>query len=108
MIPFAEAAFGAHAGGVAASPDGVILHATIEIAGATFEIAEARTEFEASPHYLHVYVPDTDAVYAQALAAGATGLTPPNDAPYGDRAANIRDPFGNTWFLATYLGAGRP
>ena len=108
MIPFAEAAFGAHASGVAASPEGLIYHATIEIAGATFEISEARTDAEASPHYLHAYVPDTDAAYAQALAAGATGVTPPNDAPYGDRAASVKDPFGNTWFLATYLGAERP
>ncbi len=104
MIPFVEAAFGAKASGVAASPEGVILHATIEIAGATFEISEAHGESQPSPHYLHVYVPDTDAAYAQALAAGATSITPPNDAPYGDRAANIKDPFGNTWFLATYQG----
>jgi PhnB protein len=105
MIPFVEAAFAGNASGVAKSPEGVILHATIEIAGATFEIAEARSESEASPHYLHAYVPDADAAYAKAIAAGATGVTPPNDAPYGDRAATVKDPFGNTWFLATYLGA---
>jgi PhnB protein len=107
MIPFAEGAFGANAGGVAKSAEGVVLHATIEIAGATFEIAEAHGEYRPSPHYLHAYVPSTDATYTQALAAGATGVTPPADAPYGDRAATVRDPFGNTWFLATYLGAGK-
>jgi PhnB protein len=105
MIQFVEAALGAKAAGVAKSPEGMILHATIEIAGATFEIAEADGESQPSPHYLHVYVPDTDATYTQALAAGATGVTPPADAPYGDRAATVKDPFGNTWFLATYLGA---
>jgi PhnB protein len=108
MIPFVEAAFAGNASGVAKSPEGVILHATIEIAGATFEIAEARSGSEASPHYLHVYVPDTDAAYAKAIAAGATGVTPPSDAPYGDRTANVKDPFGNTWFLATYRGARQP
>jgi uncharacterized glyoxalase superfamily protein PhnB len=107
MIPFAEAAFGANTGGVAKSDEGVVLHATIEIAGATFEIAEAHGESQPSPHYLHVYVPDTDATYTRALAAGATSATPPADAPYGDRAATVKDPFGNTWFLATYLGAGK-
>ncbi len=104
MIPFAEAALGAHADGVAKSDEGIILHATIEIAGATFEISEAHDNYQPSPHYLHVYVPDTDATYAQALAAGATSITPPADAPYGDRAAAVKDPFRNTWFLATYLG----
>ena len=108
MIPFAEAAFAANTGGVAKSPEGVILHATIEIAGATLEIAEAQGESQPSPHYLHVHVPDTDATYTQALAAGATSVTPPADAPCGDRAATVKDPFGNTWFLATYLGAGEP
>jgi PhnB protein len=106
MIPFAEAAFGAKAAGVANSAEGLVLHATIEIAGATFEISEAHGDSQPSPHYLHAYVPDTDATYSAALAAGATGVTPPADAPYGDRAATVKDPFGNTWFLATYLGAG--
>jgi uncharacterized glyoxalase superfamily protein PhnB len=108
VIPFLEAAFGAEALGVAKSPEGLILHATIVIAGATFEIDEAHGEFQPMPAYLHVYVPDTDAIYAQAVRAGATGVTPPANAPYGDRAATVKDPFGNTWFLATYLGAGQP
>ena len=108
MIPFVEAALGARATGVHKSPDGIVHHATIEIAGATFEIDEAQGESQPTQSYLHVYVPDTDAVYAQALAAGATGVTPPSDAPYGDRAATVKDPFGNMWFLATYLGSRQP
>ena len=104
MIPFVEAAFGGKATGLHKSPDGIVRHATIEIAGATLEIDEAADESPLAGSYLHVYVPDTDAVYAQAVAAGAVGVTPPYTAPYGDRAANIKDPFGNTWFLATYLG----
>lgn len=108
MIAFAEAALSARATGVHKSPDGIVRHATIEIAGATFEIDEAQGESQSTPSYLHVYVPDTDAVYAQALATGAMGITPPGNAPYGDRAAAISDPFGNTWFLATYLGSGDP
>jgi PhnB protein len=106
VIPFLESAFGAEALGVAKSPEGLILHATIMIAGATFELDEAHSEFQPMPAYLHVYVPDTDALYAQAVRAGATGVTPPANAPYGDRAATVKDPFGNTWFLATYLGGG--
>ena len=108
MIPFAESALGAKATGVHKSPEGLVMHATIEIAGATFEIDEARGGAEPEAAYLHVYVPDTDVVYAQAIRAGATGVTPPSNAPYGDRAAAIRDPFGNTWFLATYLSAEKP
>jgi PhnB protein len=107
MIPFVEAAFGAEALGVAKSPEGKVLHATIKIGNATLEIDEASGEFQPMPCYLHVYVPDTDALYAQALRAGATSVNPPADAPYGDRVAGVKDPFGNTWYLATYLGPTR-
>jgi len=85
-----------------------VRHATIEIADATFEIDEASGTSQPNQSYLHVYVPDADAVYARAVAAGAKGVKPPYTAPYGDRAATITDPFGNTWFLATYLGATQP
>ncbi len=108
MIPFIEAALGAKATGVHKSPDGIVRHATIEIADATLEIDEAPGESQPNQSYLHVYVPDTDALYARAVAAGAKGVKPPYTAPYGDRAATITDPFGNTWFLATYLGTIQP
>jgi len=103
MIPFLEAAFGAEAMGVHKTPEGIVLHATIRIGNATLEIDEAHGEFQPMPCHLHVYVPDTDAVYAQAIAAGAASIEVPQDKPYGDRAAGVKDAFGNSWFIATYL-----
>jgi PhnB protein len=104
MLSFAVKALGAQSEGVVRSPEGAIHHATLRIAGATLELAEAHGEHRPAPHYLHVYVPDADAAYERAVAAGAAGKTPPYTAPYGERSATIEDPFGNTWFLATYLG----
>ena len=104
MIPFAEAAFRAETLGVTKSPEGKILHATIRIGHATFEIDEAHGEFQPVPCYLHVYVPDTDARYADAIRAGAVSVETPATKAYGERSATVKDPFGNTWFLATYLG----
>src|SRR5258707_7828728 len=104
MIPFAESAFNAKALGVALSPEGKVLHATIKLGNATFEIDEADGETVPPPAYLHIYVPDTDACYARALSAGATSIDPPSVKPYGERSATIKDPFGNTWFVATCLG----
>ena len=104
MIPFLEAAFGAEAMGVHKSPEGTVLHGTMRIGNATLEIDEAHAEFQQMPCHLHVYVQDTDAVYAQALRAGATSIEPPQDKPYGDRAAGVKDAWGNGWFIATYLG----
>jgi uncharacterized glyoxalase superfamily protein PhnB len=55
------------------------------------------------PLNLHLYVPDADAVYRQALTAGASSVRDPVDEPYGDRVAGVRDPFGNVWWIATHL-----
>ncbi|MBA0086044.1 MAG: VOC family protein [Acidobacteria bacterium Pan2503] len=104
MIPFMEAAFGAEALGVHKSSQGMVLHATMRIGNATLEIDEAHGQYQPKPCHLHVYVPDTDATYQRALGAGATSIEPPRDAPYGDRAAGVKDPFGNSWFIATYQG----
>jgi PhnB protein len=105
MIPFAQAAFRAEALGVAKSEEGKVLHATIRIGSGTFEIDEASDESQPMPCYLHIYVPDSDACYEDAVRAGATSVEPPNDKPYGERSATVKDLFGNTWFLATYLGS---
>jgi uncharacterized glyoxalase superfamily protein PhnB len=104
LVPFVEAAFGAEAMGVAKSPQGAVLHGTIRIGNATLEFDEAHGEFQPKPCHLHVYVPDADAVYAQALRAGATSVETPQDKPYGDRSAGVKDPFGNSWFIATFMG----
>jgi PhnB protein len=62
---------------------------------------------EAMPAFLYLYVEDADAVYRRALEAGATALEEPDDMPYGDRRAMIKDPGGNVWQIATYKGEPR-
>jgi len=53
---------------------------------------------------LYVYVPDADATYRRALAAGARSLEAPALMPYGDRRAMVEDRWGNTWQIATFRG----
>ena len=103
MISFLEAAFGAKAEGVHKWPGGAIAHATIRLGDGQVEIDEAFRANRQSPCHLHLYVPDTDAVYARALRAGATSIEAPNDKPYGDRSAGVRDAWGNSWFIATHI-----
>jgi PhnB protein len=55
---------------------------------------------------LHLYVTDADAVYQQALEAGATSLYAPTDQPYGDREAGVKDVAGNYWYIATHKATG--
>jgi PhnB protein len=56
----------------------------------------------AAPASIYVYVPDVDATYGRALEAGAEEISPPEDKPYDERAAGVKDSFGNTWWIATY------
>jgi len=57
----------------------------------------------AFPAFLYVYVDDTDATHARAVAAGAATLEAPSDQFYGDRRAMVRDPQGNVFQIATRL-----
>ena len=56
---------------------------------------------ESRPMAFHVYVENTDAVYQRALAAGGTSLGAPQDQPYGERGAGVKDAAGNFWYIAT-------
>jgi PhnB protein len=57
-----------------------------------------------TPASVYVYIDDVDAAYQRALAAGATSVAAPENKPYQERAAGIKDSFGNTWWIATYTG----
>jgi len=48
---------------------------------------------------LMLMVPDIDARFAHALAAGATAVMPPADMFWGDRYGQLRDPFGVLWAM---------
>jgi PhnB protein len=87
------------------NPDGSVAHAQVRIGTATVEISDARGPYQPLPSMLYVYVPNADAVYNRALDAGCTSVHPVADQPYGDRNGAIRDPFGNTWYVATHRGA---
>lgn len=59
---------------------------------------------EPMPSAFHVYVKDTDAVFARAVQAGATVLGEPADMEYGERSAGVKDASGNCWYIATADG----
>ena len=103
MIPFLENAFGGVVTGhVPMSPEGHVLHATIQIGDNTLEVDEAHGEFRPMPCHLHLHVEDADAMYARAMRAGATSIDAPSDKPYG-RSGGVKDPFGNSWYVTSPL-----
>jgi len=44
-----------------------------------------------------------DAMFKQAIAAGATEVRPVADQFYGDRSGIVKDPFGHKWSIATHV-----
>lgn len=102
-VVFLRDTFGAEEVERTAAPDGTILHAKVRIGDSIIELGEAHGEYQPMPLTLHLYVSDTDTVYARALRAGATSLREPKDEPYGDRNSGVQDPFGNRWFIATHI-----
>lgn len=56
------------------------------------------------PCSIYLYVPDVDGAYRRALEQGASSVEAPEDKPYQERAAGVRDSFGNIWYISTYRG----
>ena len=102
LLKFLKDAFGAEELSTHRKEDQSIMHCEMRIGDSIVEMGQAGDKWTPMPASLHLYVPDTDATYHKAIAAGAESLTEPEDAPYGDRTAGVKDPSGNHWFLATF------
>jgi uncharacterized glyoxalase superfamily protein PhnB len=107
LIDFIKQAFAAEELDRTVGPGGAVMHAQLRLGNAIVELGEASGLVAPMPCSIHYYVEDADAAYASALRAGATSLGPPSDRPYGDRAAEVADPFGNHWFIATRIRDAR-
>ena len=84
-------------------PDGTIANAQVKIGDSIVEISDARPTFPPTTMAIHLYVADVDAVHKNAVNAGATSIREPTNQPYGDRDSFVKDPFGNSWYIATHL-----
>jgi uncharacterized glyoxalase superfamily protein PhnB len=100
LIDFLKQGFSAQELGVYKSPEGRVMHAALRIGDAIVEMGEAAS----MPAGFYLYVPDADALYRQAVAAGAKSIYAPADQPYGDRMGVVEDGWGNSWCIATHLG----
>ncbi len=103
LIDFAKAAFGAQELGRVPGPDGRIGHAEIRIGDSVVMMFDARDGWPESPAFLRLYVPDADAVYQRALAAGASPVTSVTGLFFGDRIGRVRDPLGNIWWIQAHV-----
>jgi uncharacterized glyoxalase superfamily protein PhnB len=103
LIDFLKQAFDATEMHRSTRPDGTVMHAQVKIGDSPIMMGEVWGEFPAKTASLYLYVPDTDALYKRALAAGAVSIMEPMDMFYGDRNGGVRDFAGNEWWIATHI-----
>ena len=104
VIEFLKQAFGAKLSHEPIKrPDGSIMHAQVLIGDSRIMIAEENEMAKATTSTLYLYVPNVDSVYQQAVKAGGAKVMEPMDMFYGDRSGGVKDPSGNSWFIATHI-----
>ena len=102
VIDFLRDAFGAEQLRRYDLPDGSIMHAEVRIDDTVIMLGDAGEGWPAMPSNLHVYVDDVDAAYRRALAAGGESTQEPERRDGDpDRRGGVKDPGGNTWWIAT-------
>ena len=111
-IEFYKKAFGARVDRVSETPDGKVMHATLQIGDSKLMLNDEFPEYggasspapgENTPFTMNLYLEKVDPVFESAIAAGATAKMPPMDMFWGDRYAQVVDPFGHRWALAQHI-----
>jgi PhnB protein len=103
LLDFVKKAFGAAELARVHNEDGTIGHAEVRISDSVVMMFDAKEEWPDTPSFLRLYIEDGDAVYQQALKAGATSVTEMTNMFWGDRVGRVRDPFGNIWWIQTRI-----
>jgi PhnB protein len=92
-------------------PDGRLMSVQLRIADGLLHLADefpemgvlAPPSIGGTPVVLALDVADAEAVFAQAVAAGAAIHQPLADMFWGDRHGQLEDPFGHRWSIGQHL-----
>ena len=110
-VQFYRDAFGAEEVSRIPIPDGRLMSVQLQIGDAVLHIADEFPEMGVlappsvggTPVVLALDVADAEAVFAQAIAAGAVVRQPLADMFWGDLHGQLDDPFGHRWNIAQHL-----
>lgn len=92
-------------------PGGKLIHASVRIGDSLVMLVDENPQWDClspltlkgSPVTIHLQVDDVDAVFNQAVKAGATITMPVDDMFWSDRYGVVKDPFGHQWSIATHV-----
>lgn len=103
FIAFMSTVFAAKTSEQLMRPDGKIGHTELRVGDSLIMLSEASESHPATPVMLHVYVEDVDAAFERAVRAGGTVVAKPTNQFYGDRSGGVKEPSGNTIWIATHV-----
>ncbi len=115
-MQFYEKAFGAKEMFRLTEPAGRVGHAEMKIGDSHIMLSDEYPEMavlsaktlNGSPVRLNLTVKNADALFARAVAAGATVVRPVQDEFYGYRSGVVLDPFGYTWNIMSQIAVVSP
>ena len=114
-VAFYGKAFGARPHLMMEGPGGIIMHGELKIGDSILMLADEQPPMGPGPTRkspknlggttagVMLYVKDVDAVFNRAVAAGAKPVMPPEDMFWGDRFAQVEDPYGHVWAMGTHI-----
>lgn len=108
---FYAEAFGAEEIERIPTPDGRLMSVQLRIGESVLHVSDEFPEMGVvapptlggSPVVLALDVPDADAAFTRAVEAGATARQPVGDMFWGERHAQLEDPFGHRWNISQFL-----
>ena len=109
-LDFYKRAFGAREVMRMDGPGGKIGHAEIQIGDSRIMLGDempgtgcqSPQSLGGTTSGIMLYVENADAVFNQAVSAGAQVEAPLADMFWGDRYGKLKDPFGHSWSVATH------
>ncbi len=110
-VAFYHDAFGAQEIDRIPTPDGRLMSVQLRIGDSVLHVADEFPEMGVlappsvggTPVVLALEVADAEAVFAQAVTAGAQVRQPLGDMFWGDRHGQLDDPFGHRWNVSQHL-----
>ena len=103
LVEYLEEAFGASVAHRMDHPDGSLWHADLQVGDSHVMLGGASDKSPETPASIYLYIEDADAGYRRALNAGGISIMEPQDMFYGDRHGGVKDPSGNSWWIATHI-----
>jgi len=85
--------------------DGKVVHGEVKIGDSWLFVSDPfeNSGCTTTSCSFYVYVSDVDAQYKRAVDGGAVSTMGPFDGFWGDRVASFKDPFSQSWTLATHI-----